>query len=117
MGRHTLAAAALGQVLAALIAGTAVASTSLARQVRSTSLNPPMRWIHQWHRRRRRCLLAATAATAATDTCCLITNCSFYSALQGVSAPTLQSGINYLLLGVVYTAVRLRAVGWKLKCR
>ncbi|KAL4443860.1 hypothetical protein ABPG75_011597 [Micractinium tetrahymenae] len=66
-GRHTFAAAALGQALAALIGGTAVASTSLAR--------------------------------------------------QGVSAPTLQSGLNYLLLGIVYTAVRLRTVGWKLKCR
>ena len=37
--------------------------------------------------------------------------------VQGLSAPTLQSSLNYLLLGIVYTTLHVRAVGWRLKCR
>lgn len=110
-GRHTLAAAALGQVLAALIGGTAVASTSLARQVSSGKTHghcvklavlPLAGACRRRSSRRQHRLLLEPISTRI---------------LQGVSAPTLQSGINYLLLGVVYTAVRLRTFGWKLKCR
>ena len=35
---------------------------------------------------------------------------------QGLSAPTLQSSLNYLLLGVVYTTLHVRACGWRWRC-
>ncbi|PRW60646.1 solute carrier family 35 member F1-like [Chlorella sorokiniana] len=43
--------------------------------------------------------------------------CSTLLAREGVSAPTLQSSLNYFLLGVVYTAVHIRSNGFRWKCR
>lgn len=37
--------------------------------------------------------------------------------MQGISAPTLQSSLNYALLGIVYTVLHVRAHGWRWRCR
>ncbi|KAL4855217.1 Solute carrier family 35 member F2 [Chlorella vulgaris] len=43
--------------------------------------------------------------------------CSASLAQQGLSAPTLQSSLNYLLLAVVYLGLHVRKQGWRLKAR
>lgn len=104
-GRHTVRAALLGQLLAALIASTAICSTLLAREVSGA------RGCRE--RRCRKCSAAAAAVTAAAID--RLPNPA--PAAQGVSAPTLQSSLNYLLLGVAFTSLHVRRNGLRWKCR
>lgn len=112
MARDAIKGSLLGQLLALLIAVTAVCSASLAGQVRPRkSPKRPVTaaacWRRKWGDRG-----WPPACRPAISPCPARTRCP-----QGLSAPTLQSSLNYLLLAAVYLTLHVRRRGWRLKCK